>query len=452
MSKKKKRNWLVYGLIALIVLLLVFAYFKAKSKPKGEAVEIEKVSTRTILETVSASGKIFPEKEVKISSDVSGEIVELFIEEGDSVVAGQVLAKIDPETYVSAVERGQATLNNVKTQLSMSRSQIESARAQKEQIIAQLENVRTIHSRNESLLKDGVISQAEYDQSMASLKGLEANLRASEASERSAQESARAAEFSVKSSAATLKEVRTNLNRTTIKAPVSGTISSLSVEQGERVVGTIQMTGTEMMRIANLNVMEVQVDVSENDILRVSLNDEVDIEVDAYLDRKFKGKVTEIANSASNLTGGQVSLNTDQVTNFSVKIRLDPDSYKDLITSGKRFPFRPGMSATVDIYTEKLDGALSVPIQAVTTREKDGDGKNLDEDEELLEVVFVIKTDTVSMIEVTTGIQDDDYIVVNSGLTKDDEIVTGPYSAVSKKLKQGAVVQRKEKEKGEKKD
>ncbi len=451
-QKKKSRKWLILGLLLLIGILGVAAYFKAKSKPKGTEVTVEEVEKRSILETVSASGRVFPEKEIKISSDVSGEIVELYVEEGDSVVMGQVLAKIDPETYVSAVERGEAAVNNSKSQQAMSRAQIETSRAQKEQIIAQLENAKAVHKRNEQLLSDGVISQADFDQSLSNLKSLEANLRSSEASMKSAEESVKAAQFSVKSAEATLKELRTSLNRTTIKAPASGVVSSLSVEQGERVVGTIQMAGTEMMRIANLNAMEVQVDVSENDILRVELSDKVKIEVDAYLDRKFDGVVTEIANSASNITGaaGAISLNTDQVTNFVVKIRLDSDSYQDLISTNNPYPFRPGMSATVDVETENMEDVISVPIQAVTTREReDEDSKKKSSDEDFDEVVFVQSADTVKMIIVKTGIQDDDYIQVKSGLEGGETIVTGPYSAISKKLKSGEIIRVKEEGKDE---
>lgn len=445
MAKNNKRIYWIIGLLLLIGILIAASVIKARSKPKGTKVTTEKVSKRTILETVSASGKVFPETEIKISSDVSGEIVELFIEEGDSVVIGQVLAKIDPEAYVSTVERGKASVNTAKAQLAMSKSQIQSSIAQKEQILAQLENAKTIHTRNIQLLKDGVISSQEFEQSSSNLKGLEANLRASVASIKSAQDSAEGAQYSVKNAEASLKELQTNLNRTTIKSPANGIISSLSVEKGERVVGTIQMTGTEMMRVANLSAMEVRVDVSENDVLRVSLGDETDIEVDAYLDKKFKGKVTEIANSASNISTAGMSLNTDQVTNFVVKVSIDPSSYAELVGQGKPYPFRPGMSASVDVYTNKVENALTVPIQAVTTRENEekDSTKVKSASKELLEVVFIMDSDTVRMAEVKTDIQDDDYIIITSGLNENDEVVTGPYSAVSKKLKQGAQVTKK---------
>ncbi|MEJ6806553.1 MAG: efflux RND transporter periplasmic adaptor subunit [Saprospiraceae bacterium] len=454
-KKKKSRKWLVPVLIIGIGALIATAYFKGQGKPKGIEVTVEEADNRTILEKVTASGKIFPETEVKISSDVSGEIVELYVQEGDSVYIGQVLAKIDPDTYESTVERGRASVNSAKANKAASATQIESSKAQIQQIQAQLTNAKTVHDRNVKLLSEGVISQVEFDQSLSALQGLVANMRSAEATLESAKKNVEGASYSVQSAEATLREMRTSLSRTIIKSPTNGIVSSLSVEQGERVVGTIQMAGTEMMRIANLSAMEVQVDVSENDILRVSLNDKVDIEVDAYLDRKFSGYVTEIANSASNI-GGAASLNTDQVTNFVVKVRVDSKSYKDLLGPNKRYPFRPGMSASVDIRTETMDNVLAIPIQAVTVREKEDDKDNKNKkaaDDELEEVVFVMEADTVRMVNVTTGIQDDEYILVTSGLEKGEVIITGPYSAISKKLDQGDAVRvKEEKEKNDDED
>ena len=441
-KKKKSRKWLVPVLILGLGALIAAAYFKGQSKPKGVEVTVEEADNRTILETVTASGKIFPETEVKISSDVSGEIVELYIQEGDSVYTGQILAKIDPDTYESTVQRGRASVNSAKANEAASATQIESSKAQIQQIQAQLTNATSVHDRNTKLLSEGVISQVEFDQSLSSLQGLEANMRSAEATLESAKKNVEGASYSVQSAEATLREMQTSLSRTIIKSPTDGIVSSLSVEQGERVVGTIQMTGTEMMRIANLSAMEVQVDVSENDILRVSLKDKVEIEVDAYLDRKFSGYVTEIANSASNI-GGAASLNTDQVTNFVVKVRVDSESYKDLLGPNKRYPFRPGMSASVDIRTETMEDVLAIPIQAVTVREKE-DAKDKKKkkavDDELEEVVFVMEADTVRMVKVITGIQDDEYILVTSGIKKGEIIVTGPYSAISKKLDEGDAV------------
>lgn len=461
-----KRNRLIYILLAVIAVIVLAFYLRGKNKPKGEEITVEKVEKRTIKEMVGASGKVFPETEVKISSDVSGEIVQLLVEEGDSVVTGQLLCKVDPDTYKSMVERGEATVNSSKAQVANSRSgvarakaQLIQAKAQVDQMKTQVENQRNIHNRNVKLREDGVISQADFENSEATLAQLEANLRSSEANVQtseanveSAEQSLNAAQFSVKSSEASLKEMNTSLRRTTIYAPMGGIVSKLNIEQGERVVGTAQMSGTEIMRIANLNSMEVQVDVSESDVLRVSLGDEVDIEVDAYLDRKFKGKVTEIANSASN-TGTSISLNTDQVTNFIVKIRIDQESYKDLVQKGKKYPFRPGMSASVDINTDTRDGVLSVPIQSVTTREDESEEeekKKKSDVDEIREVVFVMSADTVKMLDVTTGIQDDEYIEILSGLDVGEEVVAGPYSAISRKLKSGMEVRLEDKDKKKK--
>ena len=454
---KRKKNTLIYILIIAIPILAAIAYFSGKNQKDGEKVNVEAVQKRTIKETVAASGKIFPQTEVKISSDVSGEVVELYVEEGDSVKAGQLLAKIDPDAYQSVVERGVASVNNSKAQFANTKAGIERSKAQKlqaiaqkEQVVIQLANLKEIHQRNIKLHEDGVISQADFDKSLTNLKdleanirGLEANLKTADANLEAAIQSAKAAEFMVKSSEASLKESQTNLRRTILYAPTSGIISVLNVEQGERVVGTIQMTGTELMRIANLNAMEVQVDVSENDVLRLALNDKVDIEVDAYLGRKFKGMVTQIANSASN--SSSEALTTDQVTNFIVKININADSYKDLIKGNKKYPFRPGMSATVEINTETMEGILAVPIQAVTTREdKDKKAKKVakETEDKIKEVIFLCQGDTVKMIEVKTGIQDDDYIQILSGLSEGDEIVKGPYAAVSKKLKEGKKIQK----------
>ncbi len=454
--KKKSGKWLIWTLVILLVILIAFAAIKARQKPKGESVETEKVALREIRELVSASGKIFPETEVKISSDVSGEIVDLYVEEGDSVKAGQILAKINPESYLSAVDQASASVNASKSELARSKSSIENATAQIEQIKAQLDNTRKIHDRNKKLKADGVISAQEFESSESNLAQLEANLRSAEASYRSAQQGVKSAEFNVASMEANLKEIKTSLSRTSIVAPTNGIVSKLNVEKGERVVGTIQMAGTEMMRIANFNSMEVRVEVSENDILRVSVGDTAEIEVDAYLDKKFKGVVTEMASSAANTTNalGQEQLTSDQVTNFIVKIRILSSSYAAL--ADKSMPFRPGMSATVDINTNTERDVIAIPIQSVTTREKEekkGEKKETattTAKKEIEEVVFVMEADTARMVKVETGIQDNEYIQILSGLEPGQEVITGPYSTVSRKLKNGIKVVRKEKKESDK--
>jgi len=452
--KKKSSKWLIISLAGILVLLLAIAAIKARQKPKGEMVETEKVAARDIRELVSASGKIFPEREVKISSDVSGEIVELYVHEGDSVKAGQVLVKINPEQYVSAVDQANASVNASKSELARSKSSIETASAQIEQIKSQLDNTRKVHERNKKLRADGVISAQDFENSESNLTQLEANLRSAEAGYRASQQAAKSAEYNVASAEANAKEIKTSLNRTTISSPTNGIVSKLNVEQGERVVGTMQMAGTEMMRIANFNSMEVQVEVSENDILRVSVGDTAEVDVDAYLDKKFKGIVTEMASSAANTTSitGQEVLTSDQVTNFIVKIRLIPASYLGL--KDQAMPFRPGMSATVDINTKTESGVISIPIQAVTTREKKSDKDKSDQGEKKVnnklspekdidEVVFVIEADTARMIKVVAGIQDNEYIQILEGLEIGQEVVIGPYSTVARKLKNGLKLERK---------
>ena len=454
MDKMKKR-W-IWALVVLVLLVLGYAAWKVRSKPKGEKVTTELVQRRTIRERVSGSGKVFPEVEVKISSDVSGEVVEMLVQEGDSVQKGQLLCRINPDNYVSSVERGVAGLNASKASASQTKTQIKNALARKTQAEANLSNSKAIYERNKKLLAAGVISQEAFDNIANNLKVAEATLQAAEADYAAMQETARAAEFNVQSSAAGLKELQTNLKRTSIYAPSSGIVSKLNVEKGERVVGTIQMTGTEIMRIADFKSMEVQVDVSENDIPRVSLGDAVDIEIDAYSNRKFSGKVYQIANSASNTGVAGAALSSDQVTNFVVKIRIDPSSYADLINQGRIHPFRPGMSAAVEIATEEVSNVLSVPIQSVTTRDKEIAEKEKKEDwqmqreekttvsRDFREIVFIAEGNNVKMVEVQTGIQDDNYIQIVSGLNEGQEVVSGPYEAVSRKLKNDDLIYRED--------
>lgn len=473
MNQKRKMKWWLWLIILVVPLLIVAAIVKAKKQPKGEEVNLEKIERRDIIETVSASGKIFPETEIRISSDVSGEIVELYVKEGDSVTTGQILAKVNADAYASAVERSSAGVNVARTQVKVSGSSIENAKYQLTQSKLQFENTKKIHDRNKELFKDGIISQADLENSEITLKNIEAAYKTAETSVNIAIKNSESAGFQVKDAEAVLKEQRTNLGRTIIKAPASGIISKLNVEKGERVVGTIQMSGTEMMRIADLHAMEVQVEVSENDIVRVKTGDETDIQVDAYQNKKFKGTVTEVANSASNLnslTGNNLS--TDQVTKFVVKVRVDKNSYKDL-TKDMRAPFRPGMSATIEIKTSRLENVLSVPIQSVIAYDPDEEARKkkakldtenksnqqppeevkakLDENQ-FKEAVFIFRADSVQRVDVITGIQDQNYIAIISGVSEGDEVVTGPYVALSRKLKSGSRVHRKKEVKDKKED
>jgi HlyD family secretion protein len=465
-NKNKNKKW-YYILGAAIVVLLIASYFINKNKKVGDKVAVEKVTTRTILESVQASGRIFPETEVKISSDVSGEIIELYVKEGDSVVKGQLLARINPELVKDQIERGEAGLNGSKSQYSTSvaqinaaNAQIKQAAAQVNQIKAQLANAKNGFNRNEKLHKDGVISDQDFEASEANYKQIVANLASSEAALAQAEagleqsrNNSSASQFNVRGNEATMKELRTNLRRTTIYAPSGGIVSKLSVKKGERVLGTIQMSGTELMRIANLNAMEIQVEVSENDIVRLQKNNKSEIEVDAYPGRKFTGTVYDIASTASNAvnpaTGANI-LTTDQVTNFVVKVRIEPSSYRDLITALRPYPFRPGMNASVSFFTNKVENVLTVPIQSVTTREDDEQFDKYKKKnsaladvikKEIKTIVFVTTPkDTIKIIEVKTGIQDNNFIQILSGLKAGEEVISGPYDAISRKLKSGTKV------------
>jgi HlyD family secretion protein len=436
----KSKKILIILSIVIVVLLVILAIGKKQGWIGEEAyikVAIEPGAQRDITEIITANGKIQPETEVKISPDVSGEIVELAIREGDNVKKGQFLLKIKPDNYIMIRNRSEASLNNAKARLK--------------QAEAQLQLSKLDFQRNKQLYEQNAISEAEFEQS-------ETNFFTAGAEKE-------AAEFSVASAGAALEEAEENLEKTSIYAPMSGTISALNVELGERVVGTELMSGTEILRLADLSMMEVEVEVNENDIVRVAFMDTALIEVDAYLDTKFKGVVTEIPVSA-NVTG----ITTDQVTNFNVKIRLLPESYKDKVSDTNPYPLRPGMSATADIQTEVRKNVYSIPIQAVTTRipgqKKDANGEDEKEDEqnkdsnesdeeanmnsnktmedlelEKITVVFVEENGKALMKPVKTGIQDNNYIEILEGLDPGDRIIVAPYSAVSKDLEAGTNVE-----------
>ncbi len=423
-----KSNNLLKILLATAVVLIVFAVIGKKAGWFGGKAEIkvtaENPELRTITEIVTASGKIQPETEVKISPDVSGEIVELYINEGDDVSKGDLLLKIKPDIYLSAVDRARATVNSAKANRASSEAFLE-------QIKAKYTQTKNAYDRNKVLWEQETISKADYESAFSSYEMVKAELEA-------AKRSVESAMFSIESAEASLSETEENLRKTTIYAPMSGTISMLNVEKGERVVGTMQMAGTEMLRIANLDRMEVKVDVNENDIVKVILKDTALIEIDAYLGETFIGVVTEIANSA-NVSG----MTTDQVTSFVVKVLLLKQSYKHLINDNNPNPFRPGMSASVDIQTNTKTNILTIPIQCVTTRVDSIEKLNdivVDTEEELKEVVFIISNDSAILQIVKTGIQDNRRIEISEGLTEDDKVVTAPYSAISRRLKNGSIV------------
>lgn len=406
-----KENKILKILLIAVALLLIVAVLGKKQGWFGKAitvkVAVEKVASRSIVEAVTSNGKIQPETEVKISPDVSGEIVELHVKEGDHVEKGVLLFKIKPEIYVSARERAAAAVSSSKARLS--------------QVEAQLIQAELSYNRSKSLWEEKTISQADFEQAEAQYKIAKAE-----------KESAL---FAVKSSEASLKEANENLVKTTVYSPMTGTISSLSVELGERVIGANMMTGTEVLRVADLNRMEVVVDVNENDIIRVKLGDTAIIEVDAYLDRDFTGIVTEIANSAKS-----AGLTADQVTNFPVRILILRDSYADLVTENNPSPFRPGMSASVDIRTSRKLNILTVPIQAVTTR-TDTTKLKMSGVEEIRTLVFVSDGKYALARDVKTGIQDNTNIEILSGLTEGEDAIVQPFSAISKKLSDSTLIE-----------
>lgn len=409
----KKKIFIILGVIIALVVLLVIGkkagWFGDSTNIKE--VEIAEIKPINITETVSATGKIQPEVEVKLSSEVSGEIIELPIVEGQIVEKGDLLVRVNPDLYQSSVQRARASYSNSKANFSQTQAGLKQAEAD--------------YNRNKTLFEKGVISKAEWD-------GIVSQYEMAEANKESAY-------FSMQSSAATVTEAQDNLGRTNIYAPMSGTISKLDAELGERVVGTQQMAGTEILRVANLDNMEVEVDVNENDIVKVSVGDSTIVEVDAYLGKEFSGIVTEISNTADN------TLTTDQVTNFKVKVRILKLSYEDLMEGKPESysPFRPGMTATVDIITNKRTNVIGVPISSIviksdtTSTKKTYGAAPEDEDQEKFECVFVKDGQKAKLRVVKTGIQDDSQIEITQGLAEGDIVITGPYNTVTKGLDSG---------------
>jgi HlyD family secretion protein len=454
MAKKKNNLLLILGIAAGVLIALAIVGKSAGWIGKEPVTEVETAkATRTeVVEKVSASGKVQPEVEVKITPDVPGEVIGLYVKEGDSVVKGQLLLRIKPENFISARDRSLAALSG-------SRANAAQAAAQVAQLQAQLQQAKLTFDRQKQLYEQKAISISDFQTAETGFTVARENLQA-------ARKSYEAAQFSVKSAEATLKDASVTLLKTEVFAPVNGTVSKLSIEKGERVVGTSQMAGTEMLRIANLNNMEVQVDVNENDIVRVSLGDTALIEVDSYsgTGRNFKGIVTEVANTANS------TLSADAVTEFQVKVRILQESYQDLLKQKKDMaPFRPGMTASVDVITERKSGILTVPLAAVTTRlseelipvdEKSGKPamkiRNVKATDEKVtetktakkeagkEVVFVMENGKAVAREVKTGISDYDNIEIVSGIKEGDEVITGPYNVVSKKLRNGEKIKKKE--------
>jgi len=416
----KKSNKLIYILLGVLGVIILFAIIGRSlgwiGGEKELAVEVSTAKKVSITEKVSASGVIEPEIEVKLSPDVAGEIIELNVIEGDSVKIGDLLVKIRPDNFISALDRSRANLNQNQANLAQSKANLKRAEAQ--YIRAELE-----YKRNEKLYKDKVISDSDWEQIQSNFLTAQNDLEA-------ANQSVFAAEFIVKSSQATVSEAAENLRLTNVYSPVTGIVSKLLVEKGERVVGTQQMAGTEMLRLADLSRMEVRVNVNENDIIRISMGDTTIIDVDSYSStgKKFKGLVTSIANSAN------TKASPDAVTEFEVKIRILNESYAELISERNRYPFRPGMTASVDIITQKKENVLSVPLAAVTTREdqviesQDGSTKSK-------ELIFIKENGRAKLVEIKTGISDFDNIEVLDGVSEGAEVISGPYFIVSKQLK-----------------
>ncbi len=438
MSNKK-----IFIIVGAVVLLVILGVVGKKAgwfgREDGTEVEFAPVKRIQIVERVSASGKIYPEVEVKLSPDVSGEITELLVKEGDSVKEGQLLLKIRPDTYQTVVDRTRASLGSQGANIEQSNARLQQAKAQ-------YFRAKADFGRQQKLYDDKIISLQDFQAAEATFKVAESELKA-------AEKTVEASRYALQSARATLEEAQANLALTTIFAPQSGIISSLNVEQGERVVGTVQMTGTELLRIAEFKNMEVRVNVNENDIIRIEMNDTAYVEVDAYPDQKFIGIVTSIAKSANNLQ----TVTADAVTEFEVKIRMDRDSYKELL-GDKTFPFLPGMTASVEIITNIKNNALAVPLAAVTVRKeksKDDAEKNSsrgkpktetnqnakEEEAKMKEVIFVKDGDNqVKMIEVKTGMSDFDNIEILSGVEEGQEVVVAPYNAISKTLEDESTV------------
>ena len=417
--KFTKKFWII-SVVAIVVLGIAGKWYGGRETL--DEVNTEQAAVRDIVERVSASGKIQPETEVNITAEVSGQILALPVKEGDRVEKGDLLVQINPDLYEAALNRAQAAANSARSNLA-------SAKAQHAQANAQFFAAEKSWQRTQQLFRDKVVSQADYDAGEANFISAEATLTA-------ATESIRSAEFAISSAEASVQEARDNLSRTTLVAPQSGTVTALVKEVGESVQGNGFTAGEVVMKVSDLSIMEVDVEVNESDIVRVGMNDEAEVEVDAYLDETFLGTVTEIGNTA--LNAGLNGFAMDQVTNFSVKVRLQPESYAELLTTLEDAvsPFRPGMSAKVDVLTRRANGVVSVPIQSVTTREAEADA----EKDEL--GVFVLEPNgEVHWQRVETGIQDNRYIEITSGLDTAMVVVTGPYQSVSRTLEDGDAVE-----------
>jgi len=434
MSKSMK--WILGILVLSVVVLIALSKAGVFGKDEGTKVTVEKVKQSVIVETVTASGKIYPEVEVKISPDISGEITELNVAEGDTVKKGQLLARIYADIYASQRDQASAVVAQQQAQVNNAESQLGA-------LSASLKQSEAAYNRQKKLVEEKVISRQEFEQAEQVYASAKANFIA-------AQQGIKGSQAAVQSAQASLSRAQKDVGRTTLVAPMDGVVSLLAVKKGERVAGNSFNVGTEMMRIADLSIIEAQVDVGENDIPKVKIGDTALVEVDAYNNRKFKGVVYKIANPVSSALSAAASTT---VTNYKVHIRLIASTYTDLVGKGKPFPFRPNMTASADIQTNTKPNILTVPLNAVTTRDKkdakEGEEKkkeekkedNNEEENTIQEVVFVLQKDNkVKKVLVKTGIQDLNNIEIIEGVKVGDEVITGPYDIVSKKLKDGTLV------------
>lgn len=406
MSKKL----LIIISICFVLLVGVAVAFKDKfSDRNATKVVLEQAQLRSLTESVSANGKIYPYKEVKLSLELPGEVTNIYIQEGDSVANGELLLEIEADNYVSSVSQSNAAYNQALANLSTSKARLSQAEAQ-------FKIIETDYNRKKQLFEKEIISAVEYEASQSqyfnALGEKEAAFQAVEAGK-----------YQVQSAQAGLQQTQENLSRTRLYAPMEGIISKLNVEEGEKVVGTAQMAGTELVTVADFKEMELKIEVGENEVLQISKGDTALIEVDAYLGEEILGIVSQVAYSSN-------ALIDQQVTKFEVKIKLLKSSYEKLITEEHLLPFRPGMSATAEVITQRKDNVLCVPIQCVTLRDLNEE----DDFDEKTPVVFIHNDGQVFLKEVTTGIQDDTYIEILEGLAEGEEVVSAPFKAISKEL------------------
>ena len=417
----KKRKYYIFGGVILLLIILASVF---GGGPEMPTVNTEEVGRHRIVETVIASGRIQPEVEVKVSAEVSGQLIELPVREGDRVSTGDLLARINPDIYESRLSQAKAALDNARANLATSEARLTQSRAA-------FAAAELAFNRNEDLHAKGVLSQADYEQAEVSFKSAEADLEAS-------QQGVRSAGFTIRSAEATVNEAEDNLRRTVLRATQAGTVTALVKEEGEGVQGIGSFQGEVIMKISELGAMEVDVEVNESDIVKVSLGDTARIEVDAYTERNFYGMVTEIGNTALNASGA-ARLSLESVTNFSVKVRILPESYAALRSTrdSSWTPFRPGMSATVEIETEVKANILAIPIKAVTTRadtsSEAGAPSSL--------CVFLLQEGKAMRHDIQTGIQDNNVIELLTDLPEGATVITGPYDLLSRKLEDGDGVQ-----------